>query len=145
MRIRYFPAKFSNTVELDAINRASMPENYETRFWTLILSQHLSLVAKCNNIIIGYILIGTINDETTVISLAVDAAFRGNGIGKELLHHGIKKLKKNRNNGKLHLMVRKSNLIALKLYQNNGFIIKKTIPDYYSNPQDDGISMELSY
>jgi ribosomal-protein-alanine N-acetyltransferase len=140
MRIRYFPAKCGHIAELDALNRASMAENYPVDFWKLIISEHLSMIAKYNGVIVGYILVGTLNGELSVISLAVDVTFRGNRIGKTLLHMALTNLKKNKS---IHLSVRVSNSVAINLYKKEGFSIVKMISNYYNDPQEDGIEMIL--
>ena len=143
MRIRYSPARYSHIKELEAININAMPENYKHSFWALIISQHLSIVAKCNDVIIGYILMGKIDKEhnaVTIISLAVDSKFRGKGIGRTLLNSGIEKGRKIKKNG-INLTVRISNSIAIKLYKANGFIEIETIADYYKNPDEPGLCM----
>ena len=146
MRIRFFPAKYSHITELEAINKASMPENYEKKFWALILSQHLSIVAKCDGAIIGYILLGTIDpkvNRVSIISLAVDAEFRSQGIGRELLRRGIVIGRKNKTTTTVDLTVRISNKVAIKLYESNGFNVSETISDYYKNPEEPGLCMVL--
>lgn len=137
MRIRYFPAKHGHIDEIDSINRASMPENYSSYFWAEMISQHLSLVAKCGNEIVGYVLIGKMDEQMTLISLAVKADFRGNGIGKELLQRGILAMKKK----DIYLNVRASNIVAQTMYLKAGFTIIATHDKYYSDPQEDGLLM----
>lgn len=136
MRIRYFPAKYKHIAELDALNRAALPENYSAEFWAEIIAQHRSFVAIHNGVIIGYIIIGTLDNQLTVVSFAVDNKFRGKGIGTQLLKMGLDTSKKN-----IYLIVRAGNLIAQKLYHAVGFCHSKHLPNYYTNPDENGIEM----
>jgi ribosomal-protein-alanine N-acetyltransferase len=61
---------------------------------------------------------------------------RGRGIGKQLLSDLIKKVRKNSAKAKIFLEVRSSNPIAIKLYEQMGFVITTTRSRYYSNGED---------
>jgi ribosomal-protein-alanine N-acetyltransferase len=72
--------------------------------------------------------------ELLFIYSAPDA--RGRGIGKRLLSDLIKKVRKNSATAKIFLEVRASNLIAIKLYEQMGFVKTMTRSRYYSNGED---------
>jgi ribosomal protein S18 acetylase RimI-like enzyme len=61
---------------------------------------------------------------------------RGRGIGKQLLSDLIKKVRKNSAGAKIFLEVRSSNLIAIKLYEQMGFVKITTRSRYYSDGED---------
>ncbi len=133
MRIRYSGAKKSNVSAIDAINKESMPENYDQYFLESVISEHLSYIAKHNNDVVGYILIGKIDGNYCMISLAVAEQYRRNGIAKKLITLALGNFKSRR----LLLHVRKSNTVAVDLYQQFGFQFDLLIANYYSDPTDD--------
>ena len=130
------------------INEASMPEHYSPQFWTLHLNQFgdMMYVAKVDDEVIGYVLCheDVVNRIRTgiVISVAVDARYRKLGIGEELMkraHYAMRM----RNIPMAGLQVRKSNVTAIAMYRKMDYIVNTTIPQYYSNPQEDGLLMTL--
>jgi ribosomal protein S18 acetylase RimI-like enzyme len=83
-----------------------------------------------NQKIIGYAICQTIdgNNKMYISSLCVDTEYRRRGIGKVLIDE-CKKEFKDRKNMRLH--VHTENIGAIELYKKCGFIIEKTIPNYY--------------
>ncbi len=139
MRVRYFKAKKSHIAKMITINQTSMPENYPVQFWEQHIAKHLSWVAMVNNFVVGYALIGVLDGSPTLISFAVDQNFRQNGIGRGLLTQILTDYK-----GKLlRLTVRSSNFAAIDLYKQMRFTETNTLPDYYTDPSEDGIEMEF--
>ena len=61
-------------------------------------------------------------------------------IGKKLIKH-LLDYSKNKNLSFLSLEVRKSNRIAIDLYEKTGFEIIGTRKDFYNFPKEDGIIM----
>lgn len=137
MRFRYFPAKKNNINEMMIINQNSMPENYNNDFWEKIIAEHFSFIAKLNSEIVGYILIGHLNDNFYLLSLAINEQYRNYGIANKL----IKKALDNLGKKEIYLNVRISNKIAIHLYEKYGFKIETIIPNYYYNPIEDGYKM----
>jgi [ribosomal protein S18]-alanine N-acetyltransferase len=134
-------AKRKDIIKMNEINRKSMPENYNKLFWERIIKQNHSWVAiddhsYVEDHVVGYILIGKdeeTNNKLCLISFAVHPDYRKQGIGKELL----KKLKKD----EIYLQVRKSSKNAIRLYESFDFMITEEIPNYYSNPKENGYTM----
>lgn len=96
--------------------------------------------AKANKILVGYAGMYNVLDEGYVYNLAVSEKFRGNKIGKKLIKN-LLDYSKNKNLSFLSLEVRKSNHIAINLYQKTGFEITGTRKDFYNLPKEDGIIM----
>lgn len=124
--------------DVKSLNEATLPENYPMWIWIneFVKAKDFSFVALDNNKIVGYILC----NKEYIVSFAVSNKYRGQGIGSKLLKMCIGKLKNN-----VKLQVRVNNSVAIKLYQKNGFEIKKTLPNYYMNPVEDAYLMEYKY
>ncbi len=96
--------------------------------------------AKADEILVGYAGMYNVLDEGYVYNLAVSEKFRGNKIGKKLIRY-LLDYSKNKNLRFLSLEVRKSNHIAINLYEKTGFEIIGTRKDFYNFPKEDGIIM----
>lgn len=113
----------------------------EKGFWSAFkdgISYFIS--AKANKILVGYAGMYNVLDEGYVYNLAVSEKFRGNKIGKKLIKN-LLDYSKNKNLSFLSLEVRKSNRIAIDLYEKTGFEIIGTRKDFYNFPKEDGIIM----
>lgn len=98
------------------------------------------IVAEYNGEIAGYAGMYIMSYEAGITNVVVGEKFRQQGIGdaivKKLLEEGEKA-------GVLDitLEVRKSNVSAIKLYQNNDFISEGIRPGFYEHPKEDAIIM----
>ena len=81
--------------------------------------------------------------ENHIISIGVRRDYRRIGIGKLLLLSLIE-MAINNSNSIVTLEVRKSNLVAITLYQKLGFEIVGTRKNYYSDNREDALIMTLS-
>lgn len=89
------------------------------------------LVAVENEKIIGYSIgIVRFRDLGHIISIAVDKAHRGRGVGKKLLKETIERLVE-MGVKKVRIEVRESNQVAINLYKKLGFVEKGRIEGYY--------------
>ncbi len=81
-------------------------------------------------------------DEGQITNIAVKKAFRGEGVGSKLLGSLINWAK---DNGirVIELEVRAGNTAALGLYNKYGFNAVGRRKDYYKNPTEDAILMDL--
>jgi len=100
-------------------------------------------VAVFNSQIIGYVCIRTILDMTHLLNFTVSPGFRRRGIGNMLLKNAIEELKHLKPGTKLTLEVRRSNIPAIKFYEEFGFKVTGSRKKYYQKPEDDAILMEL--
>uniref|UniRef100_A0A6C0EIH9 N-acetyltransferase domain-containing protein n=1 Tax=viral metagenome TaxID=1070528 RepID=A0A6C0EIH9_9ZZZZ len=81
-----------------------------------------------DNLIIGYCFIENIEDRCHILSIAILKEYRNKGIGGNIIEY-IKLLNKN----KISLYVHLENKKAIRFYNNNGFIVKKLLENYYEN------------
>lgn len=93
------------------------------------------LILLENNIVVGYIYYSEIYERIEINQFEIEKSHRNCGKGKKLLQYMLGKTKKD-----VTLEVRKDNLPAIKLYQNNGFKAKAIRKGYYNGI--DGILME---
>jgi len=100
-------------------------------------------VAVFNSQIIGYVCIRTILDMTHLLNFTVSPEFRRRGIGNMLLKNAIEELKHLKPGTKLTLEVRRSNIPAIRFYEEFGFKVTGSRKKYYQKPEDDAILMEL--
>ena len=82
--------------------------------------------------IIGFISYSVIYERAELNYIAIDEKHRRNGIGQKLLDYAIEDLKKNRVEN-FSLEVNVNNKVAIKFYLKNGFSIKTTRHNYYSD------------
>lgn len=70
--------------------------------------------------VFGFIMLRLLGDEAELITIAVDPAWRGKGVGRALLHAALDDLRMTRAR-RLLLEVAADNPAALKLYRSEGF------------------------
>ena len=97
------------------------------------------LVALCDGRVAGFSVARRVaEDESELLNLAVDPAFRRRGVGRRLVaalasgHPGV-----------LWLEVRESNLDARKLYKSLGFLEAGYRPAYYPDSGEGAIVMNV--
>ena len=101
-------------------------------------------VAEMHGEIVGYGGLWCIVDEGEITNIAVESAYRGVGIGGEILKKLVqvalqKKL------AMIHLEVRRSNLAAQKLYRHAGFQQIAVRKNYYQKPLEDALIMQYQF
>lgn len=112
-------------------------EYLENPLWTL-------LVARCNGVAVGYISYMVIASDADLVNIAILPSFRGKGLGKALLNALILDAKE-RCLECVHLEVRKSNEVAIKLYTKLGFEVVGESKNHYSNPTENALRMNLYF
>ena len=90
-------------------------------------------VYEFENKIIGYIIEQRCQDEIELLSIAIDKTFQSKGFGKFFL---IKFLQNIPENSSVYLEVKRSNLIAIKLYLDLKFIKMSERKNYYHDGED---------
>ncbi len=96
------------------------------------------LVAEENGEIIGYAGAWMIFDEAHITNVAVTVACRGRGIGRALMD-ALMRYAANLGVTYLTLEVRKSNAVALKLYESLGFVRLGVRKHYYEDNGEDAL------
>lgn len=95
------------------------------------------------NKLLGYIGSQTVEGECSIYNVAVLPDARRNGIGNQLVKKLIS-LCRARNDSVIFLEVRSSNLPAINLYEKNGFVFCGLRKDYYDDPKENAILMQLT-
>ena len=96
------------------------------------------LVVQQDNRVVGFIGMHKILDEGYITNVAVNEQYRGRGIGAALINALLQRA------GDLSLVtleVRKSNHVAIALYEKMGFSVRGTRKDFYQSPIEDGLIM----
>ncbi|MBS6956588.1 MAG: ribosomal protein S18-alanine N-acetyltransferase [Enterocloster asparagiformis] len=90
--------------------------------------------------VLGYCVLRTLADEGEIQRIAVDPAFRRQGIARKLMESmaAVARMKGAR---EVALEVRESNESARKLYESYGFRQEAVRRGYYRNPPEDAIIM----
>lgn len=100
------------------------------------------VIAKIDSKIIGYGGFWAVVDEGQITNIAVSEKMRRHGIGKKILGELIKKAK-DKNLNRLTLEVRQSNLSAISLYSGLNFTKTGLRKNYYKNPTENAVLMDL--
>ncbi|WP_457742372.1 ribosomal protein S18-alanine N-acetyltransferase [Thermococcus sp.] len=132
------PARLFDINEIMRIERESFREAYPRGIFLVFLENNPDtfLVAEYNGKVVGYVMAYLRPDlEGHIMSIAVDSAYRGNGIGSALLTEAIERLIE-RGARYIGLEVRVSNEGAIRLYERFGFKKVKRIIGYYSDGED---------
>lgn len=142
------PALLQDLDELERIERASFSAPWSRKMLQaeLVGNPFASVfVSRTNNggEVLGYICYWVVFEELRLMNLAVDPSARRQGIATALVRHGLQD-GESRGVKRAVLEVRASNDSALALYKGFGFQRTAVRPDYYSNPREDAILMELS-
>ena len=114
-------------------------------FPEIINSQkHKIFVADVNGKSIGYIVVSLLSSEelAELLSIAVDRRFQNEGIGTHLIKHLIEFLKTEGIN-LLRLEVAKNNYFAKNLYTKFRFVNVGIRKNYYHDPEDDAVLLEM--
>lgn len=90
----------------------------------------------------GFIVMWLILDTAEVANFAVDAAYRGAGIGRALLNAGLKACRAD-GAEKCELEVRAGNTPAKSLYRSIGFREVGVRKGYYQDNHEDALLMDL--
>ena len=98
------------------------------------------VVAKLNDVIIGFGGVWLILDEGHITNIAVHPEFRGIGAGDMIVKALIELCKQERISS-ITLEVRVSNKAAQNLYKKHGFIEAGIRKNYYADTKEDAIIM----
>ena len=111
-----------------------LTDNEASRCWVTDLDGRVIAV------LVGWFIV----DELHIATIATHPEFRGQGIGRQLLLHVLGSAKEE---GAIRafLEVRESNLIALKMYRDFGFVEDGRRVKYYKDNSEDAILMSLDH
>ena len=129
-----------------ALERQSFSEPWSEHGFedALLGQQNIFLVAEPeDDRIAGYIGLYGSFDEGDITNVAVDPSFRGRGIGT-LLVNAVKEMAVRQGIRNIFLEVRESNGAARTLYSRSGFEPCGRRKDFYREPTEDAILMQIS-
>ena len=136
-------------MDIDAIARVenacfSIPWSIDAIKHEICENKLADFMIACDeeNNIVGYIGIWTLLDECQINKIAVIPEKRKNGIGKAILNH-VLEFTRDIGVKNWYLEVRESNKAAQALYRSAGFSSVGTRKNYYINPVEDAVLMNL--
>lgn len=127
---------------IDKLNRKRLPENYPMQFWAMLIAASQSscfVYEDENKEIIAYI-VGAVEYNSKkqlnghIYSIAVDEAHVRKGYATTLLSAFEQDLRNRFSIVSIVLHVRKSNEVAISLYNKNGYFREKKVKGYYKSP-----------
>ena len=124
-----------------AIEAATFPTPWSRQSFTDEMERNACaryLVAEEDGTIVGYAGAWMIFEEGHVTNIAVDQAYRGRGIGRALLA-ALMQYAANLGVAYLTLEVRRSNLVAQRLYERFGFVRLSVRKQYYEDNGEDAL------
>jgi ribosomal-protein-alanine N-acetyltransferase len=101
------------------------------------------LVAVEGETLLGYEALSTVLDEGSLDNIAVDPAYRRQGVAQALLEALIAQGQAQQLSF-ITLEVREHNAPAIGLYEKNGFQVVGRRKNYYEKPREDAILMTLT-
>jgi len=130
--------------EVLAIERVSFAYPWSSRFFQKEFEVECarSILAEMNGKIVGYVLFWLLPETVDIHNLAVSGEYRRRGVGRILLHKVIVEALR-QSSARVTLEVRKSNLVAQKLYESAGFVATGVRKGYYSDDGEDALTMAL--
>ncbi len=85
---------------------------------------------------VGFVMVRTVVDESEILTVAVDPAFRSRGFGRRLIEEAMRRLYHDRV-ASLFLEVDEDNAPAILLYRALGFEVVGQRAGYYAHPGGD--------
>lgn len=120
-----------------------LPWRREAFLFEILLNETADyVVALHRGQAIGYGGMWLVLDEAHLTNLAVHPDFRGRGVGRQILQELVRRAAL-RGAKRMTLEVRRSNLVAQKLYKEMGFVEKGVRKRYYQDNNEDAIIMWL--
>ncbi len=117
--------------------RFELTENHNSLAWVAEVADSGS-----RPVVVGMIVLWVILDEAHIATLATHPDYRGCGVGRRLLAHGL--LAAYQRGARLaYLEVRRSNQSARILYDRFGFEVVGERPRYYKDNNEDALLMTL--
>tara|TARA_B100000945_G_scaffold275519_1_gene239565 strand:- start:2085 stop:2528 length:444 start_codon:yes stop_codon:yes gene_type:complete len=139
-------ASFSDSEYLDMFETqlfGNTPVSYKQILLNYDQNNYLIYVAKYNNQNIGYISGLLVSDDLNILNLGIDERYRNRGFGYQLLNYLLIENKRELKSTNIFVELRKTNKLAFNLYLRLGFKVYNERKNYYSNPNEDAILMNL--
>ena len=139
--------RLASTDDIDSIveieNSTNLMPWTKAQFTSSMEVGHYSIVLEYDEAVIGFAIFSPVIPESHLLNIAIDPAYHQKGLGDKLLKHVILQ---NKAVGVkvITLEVRVSNLIAINLYEKNGFYKDAIRQNYYSGSEkEDALLMSL--
>ena len=117
----------------------------EAIFCDCLDGQYAGFSLEQDNKLMGYYLSLFVLDEVTLMDITVAPDSRGKGYGKVLIEHLVEQCRAKNITG-IWLEVRRSNTVAIELYESSGFVLVEHRENYYPAAQghEDALIMTLT-
>jgi [ribosomal protein S18]-alanine N-acetyltransferase len=132
--------------EIMVIEKESFVSPWTTGMFTdeLKVTQSQCLVARLSqdkkSIVGGYMIFWIVADEAHLHNIAVKKELRRHGLAQGFMNV-MKEISRQAGVKNMTLEVRESNVGAIKLYRECGFVVKGRRPLYYTDTQEDALIM----
>lgn len=147
-RFLFGPAQAGDLDRLLEIEQASFTAPWTRRMFEAELQNPFSRLITARSsakglsgAIVGYLCVWIVFEELRIMTLAVDAGSRRQGLAKALILHALS-LAREQGAERAVLEVRASNHAARRLYQSLGFRHVALRARYYTNPVEDAVLMQ---
>jgi ribosomal-protein-alanine N-acetyltransferase len=144
------PACAADAAALAAIDAASQVNPWSEDQFAALGSDagsytETALVSDRDGRVDGYVVFAQVLDEASVHRIAVDPMCRGRGLGQALLQEAMHHMQRS-GASRCLLEVRRSNTVARRLYEANGFRLDGVRKDYYPSRggREDALLMSRS-
>jgi ribosomal-protein-alanine N-acetyltransferase len=124
-----------------AIERRVFPTPWSLAMFVLELSKQsgICLAALCEERLVGYLICSRYDTVWHIMNVAVDSAHQRQGIASALLSELYARVEDP--NARFTLEVRRSNAVAIHLYEREGFRAAGTRRRYYQDNGEDALVM----
>ncbi|MBI5728757.1 MAG: GNAT family N-acetyltransferase [Candidatus Magasanikbacteria bacterium] len=124
--IRYHPLVNAVSGNQEMVDRASSEQWFIKKYFGG--EDNKCFVLKHSGEIVGYCRFDTTHNGPYVISIALDPAFHGHGLGQVLLSETLHTFGGNES---FRAVIKKNNQPSLKLFQRNGFVVTAESEDSF--------------
>jgi [ribosomal protein S18]-alanine N-acetyltransferase len=132
----------SNIIEVENISKLSFPIPWSLDSLKKELENKYAqyIVIKLGCEVVGFGGMWIIFDEAHITNIAVHPNYRNHGLG-DVLVENLLHICKQRGLVGITLEVRRSNTVAISLYEKHGFIIEGIRKNYYEDNKEDALVM----
>lgn len=132
----------SNIAEIENISKLSFPIPWSLDSLKKELENKYAkyIVLKLGSSVVGFGGMWIIFDEAHITNIAVHPNYRANGLG-DILVENLLHICKEKGLVGITLEVRRSNVIAISLYEKHGFIVEGIRKNYYADNKEDALVM----
>jgi ribosomal-protein-alanine N-acetyltransferase len=136
------PMTLADLDEVDAIEQHSFKHPWPAQVFKDELARAWARVdvARRGGAVVGFMNYWLVHDEVQLLAIASHPDHRGAGIGQALMAH-LMALARARAAAIVTLEVRRSNAVAIRLYERHGFTTVGVRRGYYAEDDEDALVM----